>query len=205
MSAFAGEGLKARADVLLPIATFAETAGSYINAEGHWQHFAGALKPAGEARPAWKVLRVMGNLFDVTGFEYSSVEEVCAEMEGLFSDVPMGAGDEWQPDAITALPQGLLRIADVPLYAVDAMVRRAAPLQATRDADVAQIRANAATLAAAGLAGASEATLRQGGHEVVLPLVSDERLPDNAVFLPAGLAESAGLGGSFSAVELVSA
>jgi NADH-quinone oxidoreductase subunit G len=151
------------------------------------------------------VLRVMGNLFDVTGFEYSSVEEVCAEMEGLFSDVPMGAGDEWQPDAITALPQGLLRIADVPLYAVDAMVRRAAPLQATRDADVAQIRANAATLAAAGLAGASEATLRQGGHEVVLPLVSDERLPDNAVFLPAGLAESAGLGGSFSAVELVSA
>jgi len=205
MSAFAGEGLKARADVLLPIATFAETAGSYINAEGHWQHFAGALKPAGEARPAWKVLRVMGNLFDVTGFEYSSVEEVCAEMEGLFSDVPMGAGDEWQPDAITALPKGLLRIADVPLYAVDAMVRRAAPLQATRDADVAQIRANAATLAAAGLAGASEARLRQGGHEVVLPLVSDERLPDNAVSLPAGLAESTGLGGSFSAVELVSA
>jgi NADH-quinone oxidoreductase subunit G len=205
MSAFAGEGLKARADVLLPIATFAETAGSYINAEGHWQHFAGALKPAGEARPAWKVLRVMGNLFDVTGFEYSSVEEVCAEMEGLFSDVPMGAGDEWQPDAITALPQGLLRIADVPLYAVDAMVRRAAPLQATRDADVAQIRANAATLAAAGLAGASEARLRQGGHEVVLPLVADERLPDNAVFLPAGVVESAGLGGSFSAVELVTA
>jgi NADH-quinone oxidoreductase subunit G len=205
MSAFAGEGLKARADVLLPIATFAETAGSYINAEGHWQHFAGALKPAGEARPAWKVLRVMGNLFDVTGFEYSSVEEVCAEMEGLFSDVPMGSGDEWQPDAITTLPQGLLRIADVPLYAVDAMVRRAAPLQATRDADVAQIRANAATLAGAGLDGAAKAKLRQGGSEVVLPLVVDERLPDNAVFLPAGLAESAGLGGSFSAVQLVSA
>lgn len=205
MSAFAGEGLKARADVLLPIATFAETAGSYINAEGHWQHFGGALKPAGEARPAWKVLRVMGNLFDVAGFEYTSVEEVCAEMEGLFSDVPMGAGAEWPIDALTALPQGLLRIADVPIYAVDSMVRRAAPLQATRDAHVAQIRANAATLARAGLGGASEARLRQGGQEVVLPLLADERLPDNAVSLPAGLAESIGLGGSFAPVELASA
>ena len=205
MSAFAGEGLKANADVLLPIASFAETAGSYINAEGHWQHFAGALKPAGEARPAWKVLRVMGNLFDVTGFEYNSVEEVCAEMEGLFSDVPMGAGAEWQPDSLSAMPQGLLRIADVPIYAVDAMVRRAAPLQATRDADVAQLRVNAATLEKAGLAGAAEAKVRQGGNELVLPLQVDERIPDNAVYLPAGLPESAGLGGSFCPVELASA
>ncbi len=204
MTAFTSDGLKTSADVLLPIATFAESAGSYINAEGHWQHFGAALKPSGEARPAWKVLRVMGNLFDMPGFEYTSVDEVCAEMEGLFSDVPMGAGAEWQPEAITVLPQGLLRIADVPIYAVDAMVRRSAPLQATRDADVAQIRANAATLAKAGLAAAPEARLRQGGYEVVLPVLTDERLPDNAVMLPAGLAESAGLCGSFSAVELVS-
>ena len=205
LSAFAGEGLKSRADVLLPIATFAETGGSYINAEGHWQHFSGALKPTGEARPAWKVLRVMGNLFDVAGFEYTSVEEVCAEMEGLFSDVPMGTGSDWQTDALTALPQGLVRIADVPIYAVDAMVRRAAPLQATRDADVAQVRANAATLAKAGLSDTAEVRVRQDGQELVLPLIVDERLPDNAVYLPAGLAESAGMGGSFSSVELVSA
>ncbi len=204
MSAFAGEGIKANADVLLPIATFAETAGSYINAEGHWQHFRAALKPTAEARPAWKVLRVMGNLFDVAGFEYTSVDEVCAEMEELFSDVPMGAGDEWLPEAITSLPDGLLRIADVPIYAVDAMVRRAAPLQATRDAAVAQIRANAGTLAKIGLVDAAEARLRQGEHEVVLPLLTDERLPDNAVMLPAGLVESVGLGGSYTTVELLS-
>ncbi len=204
MSAFADERLKAGADVLLPIATFAETSGSYINAEGHWQHFGAALKPAGESRPAWKVLRVMGNLFDAPGFEYASVDEVCAEMEGLFSDVPMGTGEAWQPESISVLPQGLLRIADVPIYAVDAMVRRSAPLQATRDAKVAQIRANAATLSKAGLTDASEARLRQNGHEIVLPLVADERLPDNAVMLPAGVDESIGFGGSFSTVELVS-
>ena len=146
----------------------------------------------------------MGNLFDVAGFEYTSVDEVCAEMEELFSDVPMGAGDEWQPETITSLPNGLLRIADVPIYAVDAMVRRAAPLQATRDAAVAQICANAATLAKVGLVDATEARLRQGEHEVVLPLLTDERLPDNAVMLPAGLVESIGLGGSYTSVELLS-
>ncbi len=205
MTAFAGEGLKANADVLLPITTFAETAGSYINAEGHWQHFGAALNPSGEARPAWKVLRVIGNLFDVTGFEYTTVEEVCAEMEGLFSDVAMGSGTEWLPETITALPEGLLRIADVPIYAVDAMVRRAAPLQATRDANVAQIRVNAVTLAKAGLVDGGEARVRQSSHEVVLPVITDERLPDNAVMLPAGMAETAGLGVGFSSVELVSA
>jgi NADH-quinone oxidoreductase subunit G len=202
MSAYAGEALKAQADVLLPIATFAETAGSFINAEGHWQHFRGAVAAPGEARPAWKVMRVLGNLFDLSGFEYTSAEQVRAEMEALFSDVPMGGGDEWLPEGMSSPHQGLLRIADVPIYAVDAMVRRAAPLQMTRDADVAQIRANAATLARAGLSGASEARLSQGGHEVVLPLIEDARLPDNAVSLPAGLAESVGLAGSYTPVEL---
>jgi len=204
MSAYSSEALLAQADVLLPTATFAETAGSFINAEGHWQHFSGGLQPPGEARPAWKVLRVLGNLLDLAGFEYTSAEEVCGEMEGLFTDVPMGNGSEWSPEGLTALPPGLLRIADVPIYAVDAMVRRSAPLQATRDADVAQIRANAATLAQAGLSGAQQARLRQGECEVVLPLIEDDSLPDNALALPAGLAESAGLGGSFTPVELLS-
>jgi len=205
MTAFDSEALREQADVLLPIATFAETAGSFINAEGHWQHFTGAIQPPGEARPAWKVMRVLGNLLDISGFEYTSAEEVCSEMEGLFNDVPMGSGSEWLPEGLTALPQGLLRIADVPIYAVDAMVRRSAPLQATKDADVAQIRANAATLAQAGLSGAGQAKLRQGEREVVLPLIEDEALPDNAVVLPAGLTESVGLAASYTPVELTSA
>jgi len=205
MTAYSSPALQEQADVLLPIATFAETAGSFINAEGHWQHFNGAVKAPGEARPAWKVMRVLGNLLDLTGFEYTSAEEVCSEMEGLFSDVPMGGGSEWLPESITTLPQGLLRIADVPIYAVDAMVRRSSPLQATKDADVAKIRANAATLAQAGLNGAEQARLRQGDCEVVLPVVEDAAIPDNAIALPAGLAETVGLAGSYTPVELTSA
>jgi len=205
MTAYSSATLLEQADVMLPVATFAETAGSFINAEGHWQHFNGAIKAPGEARPAWKVMRVLGNLLDLTGFEYISAEEVCSEMEGLFSDVPMGGGSEWLPESITTLPQGLLRIADVPIYEVDAMVRRSAPLQATRDADVAQIHANAFTLAQVGLSGVMQARLRQGECEVVLPLIEDAAIPDNAIALPAGLAETVGLAGSYTPVELTPA
>lgn len=106
---------------------------------------------------------------------------------------------------MSPLPTGLLRIADVPIYAVDPLVRRAAPLQATADADLWQIRINSATAQKAGLASAVEAKLSQDGSAVVLPLLLDERLPDNAVYLPAGLSATVGLGGGFAAVELTNA
>lgn len=204
MTAFAGDELRSQADVLLPISTFLETAGSYINAEGHWQHFNGCAQPVGEARPAWKVLRVMGNLLDVAGFEYSSAEGIRSEMEGLFSDVPMDAGSDWDAEALTRPHQGLVRIADPSIYAVDAMVRRAAPLQQTADARAAsEIRANAATLERYGIADGDDAVLSQDGGEVTLPVVADEALPDGALYLPSG--QVTGLGGSFTPVQLAPA
>ncbi|MEJ2406903.1 MAG: NADH-quinone oxidoreductase subunit NuoG [Candidatus Thiodiazotropha sp.] len=206
LTAYAGEGLKSSADVLLPISTFLETAGSFINAEGHWQYFDGCAQPPGEARPAWKVLRVLGNLMDIDGFEYTSAEAIRDEMEGLFSDVPMDSGSDWQPDTITSLHQGLLRIADVPIYAVDPMVRRAEPLQATADAATAVcLRANSATLQQAGLDDGAQARVNQDGGEAVVAVVADERLPDNAVYLPAGVLETRGLGGSFCPIQLARA
>ncbi len=201
INSFASTALRDYADVLLPAATFAETAGSFVNTEGNWQSFNGAVAAPGEARPAWKILRVMGNLFDVSGFEFTSAEEVRDELKAACGE-PAPAGAAWHPTAMSALPAGLLRIADVPIYAVDAMVRRAAPLQATADADLWQIRVNSATAEKAGLASAVEAKVTQDGAEVVLPLLIDARLPDNAVYLPAGLSATVGLGGGFVAVEL---
>jgi NADH-quinone oxidoreductase subunit G len=81
LNPFASAASKAYAHVILPVATFAETSGSYVNAEGLWQSFSGASKPFGEARPAWKVLRVLGNLSGVAGFDYVSSEEIRAEAE----------------------------------------------------------------------------------------------------------------------------
>jgi NADH-quinone oxidoreductase subunit G len=204
INSYASEALRDYADVLLPAATFAETAGSLVNAEGQWQSFNGAVAAPGEARPAWKVLRVLGNLFDLSGFEQNSAEEVRDELKAACSDLTV-APAAWHPGALSTLPAGLLRIADVPIYAVDAMVRRAAPLQATADADLWQIRLNSATAGKLGLTTAVEAKLIQDGVEVVLPLLLDERLPDSAVYLPAGLSATVGLGGGFAAVELTSA
>ncbi|MFO7592682.1 MAG: NADH-quinone oxidoreductase subunit NuoG [Pseudomonadota bacterium] len=206
LTSYAGEGLLAQADILLPVGTFLETAGSFINAEGHWQTFAGCVSAAGESRPAWKVLRVLGNLLDISGFDYTTVEDIRMEMETLFSDVPMDSGSEWIMEQITPLPQGLLRIADVPIYAVDPMVRRAAPLQATHDATAAScLRANSNTLKKYNLADGARATVAQGSGEAIVTVVADERLPDEAVYLPAGTIETQGLDGSFSPIQLAQA
>ena len=68
------------ADVMLPIAPFTETSGTFVNTEGRVQSFKGAVKPLGEARPAWKVLRVLGNLLNVQGFDYDTSEAVRDEV-----------------------------------------------------------------------------------------------------------------------------
>lgn len=206
MTAFSGVGLMTNADVLLPIGTFLETAGSLINTEGHWQTFEGCVTPHGESRPAWKVLRVMGNLLDLPGFEYNAVTDIRGEMEGLFSDIPLDGTTPWTLDTITRFPPGLIRISDMPIYNVDPLVRRSAPLQATNDAKAARrLHANARTLQNAGLANGEKATLLQDGGVAVVTVVSDERLPDNAVYLPAGTKEMQGLGGSFGPVQMAPA
>ena len=79
------------ANVLLPISTFVETSGTYVNLEGLWQSFAGAAKPLGEARPGWKVLRVLGNLADVRDFDYQSSEEVREELRIRCADIAAGS------------------------------------------------------------------------------------------------------------------
>ncbi len=80
---FQSEQLRNVAHVMLPIGTFAETSGTYVNLEGTWQSFPGAVAPQGEARPGWKVLRVLGNMLHVPGFDYVSSEDVLKELRGV--------------------------------------------------------------------------------------------------------------------------
>jgi NADH-quinone oxidoreductase subunit G len=125
--------LKAVAHVLLPIGTFAETSGTYVNLEGQWQSFAGAAVPVGEARPGWKVLRVLGNLLNLAGFEALSSEEV---REALRVVVERNAAPIQLVATATqtAQPSDNVTVTDVPMYQGDAIVRRAAALQRTREA-----------------------------------------------------------------------
>jgi NADH-quinone oxidoreductase subunit G len=133
---FASEEVKRIAHVLLPIGTFAETSGTYVNCEGTWQSQEGAATPVGAARPGWKVLRVLGNLLNLPRFEYLSSEEVLAELraacEGLAPAVYAGTHGV-QPPGNGARLAPPVTVADVPMYQVDALVRRAVSLQRTRD------------------------------------------------------------------------
>ena len=135
LTPFGGESIERAADLLLPIGTFAETSGTFVNCELRWQSFGGVANPVGEARPAWKVLRVLGNLLDADGFDYESSEEVRDELRELRGEV--SGGRNYAGDTVFSKANGEdLNAAqiDVPMYQVDNMVRRATALQLTPEA-----------------------------------------------------------------------
>jgi NADH-quinone oxidoreductase subunit G len=130
---FASEEMKAIAHVMLPMGTYAETSGTYVNCEGRWQSQSGAAAPVGEARPGWKVLRVLGNLMAVGGFEYQSSEEVLNEVRARCADVrPAPYQGTHAPTSAPAAARDA-GLTDVPMYQTDALVRRAPSLQRTRE------------------------------------------------------------------------
>jgi NADH-quinone oxidoreductase subunit G len=137
LTPFASEELLRHAHVLLPMGAFAETSGTYVNLEGRWQSHPGAVAPPGEARPGWKILRVLGNLLQLQGFdEESSVQvrdRLRAALDAAGGGTPVGltalpslpAASAVDADALSA------RSLDVPMYAIDAVLRRSPALQAT--------------------------------------------------------------------------
>ncbi len=121
----------ANATVILPVGTFAETSGTWVNVEGRWQSVAGAARPPGEARPAWKVLRVLGNLLDLAGFDYASSEDVREELRReIEATTPAAAESNFAPGRLNAVDS----YRPIGMYRVDPVVRRSRPLQETPEA-----------------------------------------------------------------------
>ena len=202
MSAYKHQGTE-YADVMLPIAPFTETSGTFVNTEGRVQSFRGAVKPLGEARPAWKVLRVLGNLLKVPGFEFDSSEAVRDEaLKGV--DVASKLNNKLQGMAVQAAPavSGLQRVADVPIYASDAIVRRSAPLQATQDAMVPQASMHSDELKKLGVQAGDQVKVSVGQGSAKLQVAADDKLPQGVVRVAAGHAATAGLGAMFGAITV---
>ena len=203
LSSYLSPVLEASADVILPIGTFAETSGTLVNLQGDAQSFAGAVSPLGESRPAWKVLRVLGNLTDVDGFDYLDSTEVRDEvLEGFSADQlnnTLGAGEALSP---TAHGSGVQRIGGVPMYAVDAMVRRSPALQHTPDTWGNAVRMNAEMAAGLGAGEGAKVRVSQGEGSAELKIAVDDGVPDNCIWLPAGLPAVAKLGCSFAEVSV---
>ncbi|TSE26559.1 NADH-quinone oxidoreductase chain 3 [Tepidimonas sediminis] len=130
-------------DVLLPVAPFTETSGSFVNAEGRLQSFQAVVKPLAETRPAWKVLRVLGNLLQLPGFEYETSQQVLAAALPGVADggfVPAERLDNATAAVVDLTPAGRVPCV-ASIYQLDALVRRAPALQATADARAARAEA----------------------------------------------------------------
>ncbi|MBI4754898.1 MAG: NADH-quinone oxidoreductase subunit G [Betaproteobacteria bacterium] len=203
LSAFKSPRMLEFADVLLPISPFSETSGSFVNCEGRVQSFNAVVRPAGESRPGWKVLRVLGNLLSLSGFDHDSSEAVRAECLGGQPEFASGL-DNSAPGTPVQLGAGedLERIAEVPIHFADPLVRRAPGLQATRDAAAPTARMNAATLDRFAVAAGERVRVRQGEGEAVVQAVLDPGVPDGCVRVAAGHPSTAGLGPLFGSVTV---
>nr|VFJ45531.1 MAG: NADH-quinone oxidoreductase subunit G [Candidatus Kentron sp. FM]VFJ45630.1 MAG: NADH-quinone oxidoreductase subunit G [Candidatus Kentron sp. FM]VFK06798.1 MAG: NADH-quinone oxidoreductase subunit G [Candidatus Kentron sp. FM] len=209
-TAYRTRSMEEYADVLLPIALFAENAGTFVNAAGSWQTFTAAVTPPGETRPAWKILRVLGNLLNLDGFDYLDVVEIRDELQTLVRD--RGASEKkgrWGAEEIKAQMAGktsnqppLTRIGDVPIHALDPLVRRAANLQRTSDAAQGIIRLNSKLAKLLGIEEGKPVSAVQDDCTKTLPVAIDERVPDQCVWLSAGIPESIGLGARFGSIVI---
>jgi NADH-quinone oxidoreductase subunit G len=192
------------AHVLLPIAPFTETAGTFINTEGRVQSFGGVVKPLGETRPAWKVLRVLGNLLGLAGFDHDSAEDVKREALAGQEEINNKINNLYNYSDIGEVARaesgGLQRIAEVPIYAADAIVRRAPALQKTRDAAAPVASMNRALADRLGLREGDQLRLRQGDGVAVVPYAVDDKLPADCIRLAVARAETAALGAATAGI-----
>lgn len=203
LSSYANDDSQSYADVLLPIGTFTETSGTFVNAEGRWQSFKGVTSLVGEARPGWKVLRVLGNLLNVPGFEQVSSEQVRDELKRSLLNVAEFSNDYVLPESLDlASSAEISRVSTQPMYAIDAIVRRAASLQQTSDALAAGVYMSSSQIDALGLSGKSEVSLRQGEDAITLPLFADDSLADGCAWVPGGVDGVSQLGSAASGIEL---
>lgn len=184
------------ADVMLPIAPFTETSGTFVNAEGRAQSFKGVAAPVADTRPAWKVLRVLGNLFELDGFDEETSESVRDTV--ISSGVVNRLSNEIKATpALVAKVDGIERIADVPIYRTDAMVRRSEPLQQTPASTLPTARMNADTFAQLQLVDGDQVRVKSAQGEISLTAQVDNTIAANSVRIAAAFAETAALGSAF--------
>ncbi len=191
IGAFACAGVRRTAHVVLPIGLPPEIDGTYVNVDGQVQVIRAGSKLPGEARPGWRVLRALGAALGLPAFEFTELDEVRAQMSSRLSQVvaPVVAVSS----AATPPLSGLTRIATVPIYRSDAVVRRAPALAATPLATSARIALNPSDLASRNLVAGSEVTVSDGLASARLIAVEDASVPSGGAWIELGHSETAAL------------
>jgi NADH-quinone oxidoreductase subunit G len=205
LSAYKSADLLEVADVILPISTYSETVSTFVNLEGRVQTVQPSVKPLGDSRPAWKVLRVLGGLLSLDGFLFNVPEEVLGEAldEGYCTRLSNKAASSALVSGNPAAASGLERVADVNIYAGDQIVRRSSALQLTRDAKRGnQVGLNKNTFTELGLKEGDAVHVTQGAHSVDMPATMEVNLAPGAVRISAGTTASTKLGSMFGPVTV---
>ncbi|HLB43654.1 MAG TPA: NADH-quinone oxidoreductase subunit NuoG [Gammaproteobacteria bacterium] len=194
--------LETYANVILPIAAFAETSGTYVNVMGEWQSFTGVASAYRSTRPAWKILRVLGNFLGLSGFNDESSEEVRREVKEVVAKSPLLLQREIE-GTLLASPHfvkkgGIVsRIGEIPIYATDSIVRHAEPLQKTQviiEGDVATVQLNIETANKLQLHEGDQARVKQGHGEIYLPVTINSHVATDAARIAGGIMATAELG-----------
>lgn len=206
MSPFKNQAAFEYADVLLPVSPFTETSGTFVNAEGRVQSFSGVVRPLGDTRPGWKVLRVVGNLLGLAGFDYESSEQVRDEAFPDSGEFACGLDNAIDDAAfiptMVKLDGELQRVAPVPIYFSDLLVRRAPSLQMTKDSASPTVRMSADTMRKVGLADGVSVRVTQQQGQVNLEAELDETVPLGCAVVAAAHASTASLGDMFGAISV---
>ena len=205
LSEFANETQLKYADVILPITPFTETPGTFINGEGCWQDFNAVVTPLGDSRPGWKVLRVMGNLLDLPGFDYISAEQIKAEIQQLSQDV----ANVYQPWRTLLKPvfhpknDVLVRLPHTPGYSIDSLCRRSGALQDSEHISRDQVSLHPETAKQYELEAGDEIDLLQGEQQQTYQLNIDKRVAQACVLVPMYTRFVLSLGGAFGEVKIL--
>ena len=205
LSAYKSADLLELADVILPISTFTETVSTFVNAEARVQTIQPAIKPLGDSRPGWKVLRVLGGLIGLDGFLFNMPEEVLGEAlsENYCAKLNNLPGANTLSNANLMQQSGLERISDINIYAGDQIVRRSSALQLTRDAKRGnQVGLSKKLFSELGLSEGDLVSVAQGAQSVNMSATLEANLAPGAVRISSGTMASAKLGSMFGPVKV---
>jgi NADH-quinone oxidoreductase subunit G len=208
LSLFRNSVIDQHADVILPIAAFVEKSGTLVNCSGEWQTFKGVALPYEESRPAWKVLRVLGTIFELDGFDYASSEEIHHELKLLaakLTPLPTVTRHIHSEQLKASSAQAVHRIGTIPLYSVDSLVRRAKALQAAQpvlEGVVASVRIHPTLAEKLQLQEGEMVTVKQKQGQIRMPVRFDDKTSDRGVYIAGGIAETSGLSELYGVIEL---
>ncbi|MFW0039310.1 MAG: NADH-quinone oxidoreductase subunit NuoG [Coxiella endosymbiont of Dermacentor silvarum] len=216
LTTFTNPKMETYADIMLPIAPFSESDGAFMNVEGRFQSFSAASVPERDSQVGWKVLRVLGNYFELPGFNYKTIQEVRHEIARTIPEIEWDIRQKIHLEkrrSSFSLSSGstlksqegdskLTRLAPWPMVRVDNLVRRSKPLQETLSDQMISIGLNNQTASQLEFTAGELITAIQGDSRIILPLLIENRLANNTVLLASGLGETASFGQAETAITL---